>query len=199
MAHSENFSLYVIHSVMPVVNLFYFCVILAVEKCSGSTTLKTQQAYIYLQHGEAEHKPFHFALLHGCLMPPSMKWISTVEEQRSVMWQKITLSPSSNAKNNRKGINTIFMLKATIHKGLWIEGNLSTDSKGPFCWRRYWSDFRWKQPYNMTNSALSLRALRILIFRDFKVPTISESSICFKTSTHFQKISFIIASSKRKF
>lgn len=198
MARCEN-SLYVIHSVMPVVNPFWFCVILAAEKSSGSRTLKAQQAYIYLYHGEAEHKPLHSTFLRACLMPLPMKWISAVEEHPSVMWQKITPSPSSNAKNDRKGINGIFMLRATIHKGLWIERNLSTDSKGPFCWGKYWSDFRWKQLYNMTDSALSLRALRILIFRDFKVPTISDSSICFKTSTHSKNISFIIASSKRKF
>lgn len=71
-AQWENVSLHVIHSAMPVANPFHFCVILAIEKCSCSTVLKTAQTYICLHHGEAEYIPFHSALIHVypvCLQP----------------------------------------------------------------------------------------------------------------------------------
>lgn len=40
-------------------------------------------------------------------------------------------------ENIEKVGKNIFMLKATIQKGLWTEGNPSAHSKGPLCWRRY--------------------------------------------------------------
>lgn len=97
---------------------------------------KDTKAYIYLHHGRGRAQTFTFCSASCVLHPPSTKWVSAVGEQPSVMQQKIS-SPGSNAKSDRKGKHNIFMLKATIHKGLWIEGNLSSHSKGPFCRRRY--------------------------------------------------------------
>lgn len=66
---------------------------------------------------------------HSCL--PRVPSTSAVAHP-SVVRQKVDPSPISCAKNDKNGINTIFVLKEIIHKGLWIERNISVVSKEQF-------------------------------------------------------------------
>lgn len=163
---------------------------------------KDTKAYIYLHHGGGRAQTFTFCSTSCMLHPPSTKWVPAVGDQPSVIQQQMTSSPGFNAKNNRKG-------RKGRQKYFYVESN---HSQRFVDWRKSFhsqqrtilleeilSEFRQKQLYYMSNSAISLKDLSIQIFRNPKIPAISEYSIYFKIYTHFRKIGLRIASSKRKF
>lgn len=138
MACCENVSLYIMHRAMPVVNFDFFCVILAVEECSGSTTLKTQKpTFIYIM-GRQSTKSLHSALHLVCFI--HLQWNESQLQESNPLWcscrwphlQNLMLKATENIGKVGKNI---FMLKVTIHKDLWIEGNLSTHITRLFGWR----------------------------------------------------------------
>lgn len=109
--------------------ILIFCVILAVEKCSSSTTLKTQKpAFIYIMK-EAVHKPLHSALLHICFI--HLQW------NESQWWENNPLRCGRRwphlqdlmLKNNRK-------YRKGRQKYLYVESNHSerfVDWRKSFC------------------------------------------------------------------
>lgn len=202
MACWENVSLYTIHSAVPVVNFDFLCDFGSWEMFWLNNT-KDTKAYIYLHHGGGRAKNFTFCSASWVLHLPSLKWVSAQPfgEQPSVMRQKMTSSPGSHAKNNRKEMKG-------RQKYIYVESN---HSQGFVDWRKSFcsqlrtilfeemSEFRQKQLYCMSNSALILKDLSIQICRNCEIPAISEFSICLITSNHFRKIGLRIASSKIKF
>lgn len=183
------------------IELFWiFCVILAVEECSDSTALKTQKpTFIYIM-GRQSTKPLHSVLLLVCFI--HLQWNESQLQQNNPLWcssrwphlQNLMLKATENIGKVGKNI---FMLKATIHNDLWIEGNLSAHSKRLFCWRRCC------QNSGRTNFITWV----ILYSEGFKHSDFQKLwnafylwvLIMFKTSFHFRKIGLSIASRKWKF
>lgn len=185
MACCENVGLYIVHSTMPAVNFDFLCDFGSWEMFWLNNT-KDTKACIYLHHEGGSSQTFTFCSASYMLHPPSVKWVSVVGEQPSKMWQKMTSSPGSNAKNNRK-------YRKGRQKYFYVESNHSerfVDWRKSFCSQQrtilleeILSEFRRKQLHYMSNSALTLKDLSTQIFRNFEIPTISEFSICFKIST----------------